>query len=214
MGQWPAGMNPPQAGAPVVPLEKPTAAFVLSLIGGIIILLWGIALAAVGIAAQNATFGLYGGDITFLGGVEATLGLLVLVFGVLLYIMPQHHVVFGVLVLLFSIVSLVGLGGLILGFILGVIGGAFGIAHKTTPTVVVSPYPVYYAQGPPMAPYSPQYGQPSPQYGQPSPPAAYPPTPAPAPPPAAERYCPSCGTGNSRASAFCAKCGKPLPPPS
>ena len=29
----------------------------------------------------------------------------------------------------------------------------------------------------------------------------------------ADRYCPSCGQGNARASAFCAKCGKPLPPP-
>lgn len=37
----------------------------------------------------------------------------------------------------------------------------------------------------------------------------------PAPPPAsppADRYCPSCGAKNSRASAFCEGCGKPLPP--
>jgi len=33
-------------------------------------------------------------------------------------------------------------------------------------------------------------------------------------PPAADRYCPSCGTGNARSAAFCQKCGKPLPPPS
>ncbi len=48
--------------------------------------------------------------------------------------------------------------------------------------------------------------------------AAYPPqyAPIPAPPPApsaGERFCPVCGQGNLRASAFCAKCGKPLPPP-
>jgi hypothetical protein len=29
----------------------------------------------------------------------------------------------------------------------------------------------------------------------------------------AERYCPSCGTGNARAFAFCQKCGMALPPP-
>ena len=32
-----------------------------------------------------------------------------------------------------------------------------------------------------------------------------------APAQAVERYCPSCGGGNSRASAFCESCGKPLP---
>lgn len=31
--------------------------------------------------------------------------------------------------------------------------------------------------------------------------------------PRAERYCPSCGYGNPRAFAFCAKCGNRLPPP-
>jgi len=29
----------------------------------------------------------------------------------------------------------------------------------------------------------------------------------------AERYCPACGAGNARVSAFCARCGRPLPPP-
>ena len=29
----------------------------------------------------------------------------------------------------------------------------------------------------------------------------------------ADRFCPVCGSGNQRASAFCQKCGKPLPPP-
>ena len=48
--------------------------------------------------------------------------------------------------------------------------------------------------------------------------AAYPPqyAPIPAPPPApsaGEWFRPVCGQGNLRASAFCAKCGKPLPPP-
>ncbi len=32
-------------------------------------------------------------------------------------------------------------------------------------------------------------------------------------PTSAERYCPSCGQGNSRSAAFCQRCGKPLPPP-
>ncbi len=48
-------------------------------------------------------------------------------------------------------------------------------------------------------------------------PGNYPPTPQynPLPPlgPPADRYCPSCGTGNTRAAAYCQKCGKQLPPP-
>jgi uncharacterized paraquat-inducible protein A len=44
---------------------------------------------------------------------------------------------------------------------------------------------------------------PTPQYGTPAPSA-----------PSAEKYCPSCGAGNTRVAAFCQRCGKPLPPPS
>lgn len=196
----------PQSAVSSLPLRKPTAAFILSLIGGIFILLWGLAIVAVGVAAQSASFGLYGGAITSLGGLEAVLGILVLVFGTLLFVMPQHHVVFGVLVLVFSIVSLVGLGGLIIGFILGLIGGALGIAHKPAPdVVVVSPYPTYYQQAPPLVPPPPLYNPPPPQPTYVS---------APSPTQPAERYCPACGAGNARASAFCSKCGKPLPPQS
>jgi len=39
------------------------------------------------------------------------------------------------------------------------------------------------------------------------------PSPPPPPPPEAGRYCPSCGQGNAAASAFCSRCGKPLPSP-
>lgn len=201
---YPQGSNvviAPQPTMATLPPQKPTAAFVLSLIGGIFIMLWGVAIVGIGLAAQNATFGLYGGGITAVGSVEMVLGILVLVFGVLLYVLPQHHVVFGVLVLVFSIASLIGLGGLIIGFILGVIGGALGISHKTTPdVVVVSPYPTYYPQGSTLIPSQPIYNQPSPQ-----------PTTPPGQP--VERYCSACGAGNARASAFCWKCGKPLPPP-
>lgn len=129
----------PGAGA-AAPLEKPTAAFVLSLIGGIFILLWGLAITAIGVAAQNESFGLVGGDAVGIGAIEAVLGLLVIIFGILLFVMPEHHVALGVLVLLFSIFSLIGLGGLFIGFILGLVGGILGIVHKPSPS---SPAIVY-----------------------------------------------------------------------
>lgn len=117
--------NPPAA-----PLEKPTAAMVLSLIGGIFILLWGALIAYIG--ATAISFGFAGGGVEAIGGLEAVLGLLIIVFGILLYVSPEHHVAYGVLVLVLAIVSLIGLGGLIIGFILALIGGILGIVHKTT----------------------------------------------------------------------------------
>lgn len=119
---------------PVAPLEKPTAAMVLSLIGGIFILLWGALIAWVGLTFQAISFGYAGGGVALIGVVEALLGLFVIVFGVLMYVSPEHHLPYGVLVLVCSIVSLIGLGGLFLGFILGLIGGILGIVHKATPS--------------------------------------------------------------------------------
>ncbi len=115
------------------PLKRPTAAFVLSLIGGIIILLWGASLATVGVSVQIITFGFLGTLITLLGTLEAVLGLLVIVFGVLMFVRPKQHATFGVLVLVCSVVSLIGLGGLFLGFVLGLVGGILGIVHKPGP---------------------------------------------------------------------------------
>jgi hypothetical protein len=119
--------------APPAPLIKPTAAFILSLIGGIFILLWGLVLFAVGVAISNSTLGVFGGDVLIVGGVEIVCGLIVMIAGILLYVNPEQHSMFGVLVLVFSIVSLVGLGGLLLGFILALIGGILGITHKPNP---------------------------------------------------------------------------------
>ena len=195
---------PPPAATPAQ-LEKPTAAFVLSLIGGVFILLWGVAIAAVGAYYQSVTFGFWGGGLVAIGGLEAVAGLLVIVFGILLYVSPQNHVVYGVLVLVFSLVSLAGLGGAIIGFILGLIGGILGITHKPTPP---SPTVVYVQPGQAMSPQPQAYYQQPLQYAPPGPVSQ------PSPSPPADRYCPVCGAGNARVSAFCSRCGKPLPPPS
>ena len=136
MGYPPSPMGAPAQPYPGQfgqPLEKPTAAMVLSIIGGIFILLWGAFLTWVGVEAQSLSFGVYGGGLTLIGGIEDICGLLIVVFGVLLYVSPEHHVPYGVLVLVLSVVSLVGLGGLIIGFILALIGGILGIVHKPTP---------------------------------------------------------------------------------
>ncbi|MEM1949161.1 MAG: DUF6114 domain-containing protein [Candidatus Caldarchaeum sp.] len=111
-------------------VEKPTAAFVLSLLSGIFIILGGLIGAALGAVA---TF--------FLGGIGGVVGLLGLVFGiivlvsaVMLYANPRQHVVWSILILVFSILSWIGtFGGLIIGFILGLVGGILGLVYKPVP---------------------------------------------------------------------------------
>ena len=120
---------------PPTPLEKPTAAFVLSLLAGAIIVLWGIAITGVAFALDRSGLGFAGSDAVTIGVIEAVSGLLIVLLAILIYLEPQHHVLLGALILVFSIVSLVGLGGLLFGFILGLIGGSLGIAHKPKPSV-------------------------------------------------------------------------------
>lgn len=92
-------------------------------------------------------------------------------------------------------VGVAGLVILILGAILGELKG---------PLVYRAPQVVYLA--PPAQNLPPVY---YPQAPQPS----YAPPPPPPPPTAPDRFCESCGGRNARDSAFCDRCGKPLPPP-
>lgn len=108
-------------------VEKPTAAFVLSLIGGIFILLAGVVLGTLGAAF---TF--------FLGGIGGVIGIFGLIWGiiviigsVMLYSQPEQHTVWGIIILVFSILSWFGaLGGFLIGFILGLVGGILAIVFK------------------------------------------------------------------------------------
>ncbi len=168
--------------------EKPTAAFVLSLIGGIFILLGGALIAAIGatIFAFLPAVGLV------LGVIGLAFGMLVLVGAIMLYAHPEQHVTWGVIILVFSILSIfTSLGGFLIGLILGIIGGALAIAWK--PRAV--PFPGYVAgypaglgtYGPPPTPVAP------PGYATPAPPSV----------PASQSTIPE-------APAFCKNCGAPL----
>ncbi|MDI9642772.1 MAG: DUF6114 domain-containing protein [Archaeoglobales archaeon] len=120
--------------------EKPTAAFILSLIGGILILLSGLVFAVF--------YGILGTAMSFVPGIGAPigglligLGIVGLVFGVLVIVGAlminsgeKGRVTTGsIIVLVFSILSLfvVG-GGFIIGFLLGLIGSIIGLAWKPT----------------------------------------------------------------------------------
>jgi len=123
--------------------NRPTTAFILSLIGGILVLLVSLGLAVIGAAL---TFFLAGiGGVFGLWGVVC--GIIMIVGGMMMNSHPDQHTVWGTIVLVFSILSLASSGGLVIGFILGLIGGALGIAwrpqlveppQRVTPTQTMS----------------------------------------------------------------------------
>src|SRR2546427_5384112 len=117
--------------------EKPTSAFVLSLIGGIFILLGAIVVMA--LASVIGSLMLIGGgdpNLAYLyGAVGLIFAILVLVGAVMLWMKPQQHVMWGVVVLLFSLFSIITTGGFFIGLILGLIGGILGLASKPPATM-------------------------------------------------------------------------------
>src|SRR5256884_7419557 len=129
--------------------EKPTAAFVLSLIGGIFILL--VAIVVMALASVIGSLMLIGGgdpNLAYLyGAVGLIFAILVLVGAVMLWMKPQQHVMWGVVVLLFSLFSIITTGGFFIGLILGLIGGILGVAWKP-------PAPMAPGMAPPMMPPS------------------------------------------------------------
>ena len=56
-------------------------------------------------------------------------GILVLVFAILLKYNPSQGTAFGILVLIFSLVSLTGTGGFFIGAILGIVGGIVALTR-------------------------------------------------------------------------------------
>jgi MFS family permease len=123
-------------------MSKPTAAFVLLLIGGILIVIGGFVVVAVG--------GLI--PIPLIGGLVAILGILGIVCGVLVIVgavmvnsgEPGKVKTGSILGLIFGILSLfVAVGGFFIGFILCLVGGVLGLAWK--PEAPTQPAPTQQA---------------------------------------------------------------------
>lgn len=107
-------------------MEKPKTAFILSLVGGIMILLVGF-LEILRRYIRDVNPGLFVGA-GFLG---VAWGTSIIIGSVMLYTRPEQHTRWSIMVLAFSFLSWVGtLGGLFIGFILGLAGGILGITWK------------------------------------------------------------------------------------
>jgi hypothetical protein len=117
--------------------EKPTAAFALSLVGAIFIIIGGI--------VYMALFSILGGLMSFIPGLEGLgdifviVGILGLIWGILVLVgaiminsgEPSKVRTGSILVLIFSIISWFGAaGGFLIGFLLGLIGAILGLTWK------------------------------------------------------------------------------------
>ena len=168
-------------GAPMTAKEYPGAAFGLSLAGGIIIILVGLAVAVVGailtffVAGMGGIFGLVG----------VFWGILIVIFANLLRTRPEQHAVWGILIIVFSLFSWVGsFGGAVLGFLLALVGGILAIIWRpsvsTQATTVMQPPPSTTTPGATVGTAG------------------------------GSDFCPNCGAAVEPESKFCRACGKPL----
>ncbi len=103
--------------------DKPTAAFVLSLIGGIIMLVVAI-LATVGLSF------LLGSGGAIIGIVGVVFGLIVIIGGVMLYQNPASHTMWGVIILILAIIDFPGLWGFGIGSLLAFVGAILALVYK------------------------------------------------------------------------------------
>lgn len=130
-----------------MPGEKSTAAFILSLVGGVFIILGGGMMTLMGSWLGNfgaGMMGRYGGlggmmgtggfgmmqySFGAMGVVGVILGAIVIVSAFMLNSKPEQHQIWGALIVLFSVLSILGgaMGGFGIGLVLGLIGGVLAI---------------------------------------------------------------------------------------
>ena len=127
-----------------------TLAFALTLVGGLILLIvslvnavwfgsgaptWGgFGSYMQGMMGSNHNFmGTYAsstGFFTAVSVVSLVCGVIVLVGAIMLRVYPKDHVVWGVVILVFSAVSFVGMGGYFIGAVLGIVGAVLAITYR------------------------------------------------------------------------------------
>ena len=66
-----------------------------------------------------------------IGSVGLASGILVLLGGVLLHLYPEQHSMWGALILAFSIISILGMGGFLVGAIIGIVAGALTLGIRS-----------------------------------------------------------------------------------
>ena len=124
--------------------------FILSLIGGLIVLLYSLfSLVTFGLYGPywngiggwmggmmggfHDFMGIYGGSYEFfavLTIIGLVCGILIVACAAMLRARPQEHGMWGTVIIVFSAISFVGMGGFFIGAVLGIVGGALAIIYR------------------------------------------------------------------------------------
>jgi hypothetical protein len=127
-----------------------TLAYVMSLVGGLIILVfslvnlvwfgsggpnWGVFGSYMhgSMDGYHSFMGSYGSSIGYFTAVSVAsfvCGVIVVMSALVLRIHPQEHVIWGIVIIAFSAISFVGMGGYFVGAGFGIIGGAIALTYK------------------------------------------------------------------------------------
>ena len=124
---------------------SPSVAFILSLIGGLIIVVGSsisVFLSTYGSPSgiyygmgpgmmRGFGFGYGSGWFSVLSFVAFVCGVMVLLGSIMLNVRPAERLTWGIIVLIFSVVSLAGMGGYFIGAILGMAGGALALSYRS-----------------------------------------------------------------------------------
>ena len=111
--------------------QKPTTAYILSLLGGIFVLLGGLFWSVLGSMILFVGFG-------FLLYAFLTFGIVIIVGAVLMNSTPESAKSWGIVILILGVLSLFG-GTTTLGGILAIIGGAMALSWKPSSEVKTHP---------------------------------------------------------------------------
>lgn len=102
--------------------DRPLGAVIVSIVAGLFILIDGAVVWSVGGAVASVS-PVGGAVVSGLGAIGFLLGFLILLLAIGAHRRPEHHTLLGVLIIVFSLVSLISGGGFLLGLILGLVGG-------------------------------------------------------------------------------------------
>jgi hypothetical protein len=121
--------------------KKSSSAFALSLAGGILIILgsivWLLFFANLQSSMHDRMGGMMGGMMVgmmsgwFLS-IPIVAGILVIIGAIMLNARPRQNTLWGIIIVIFSIVGFTGMGLSFLGSILGIIGGAIAISKGSS----------------------------------------------------------------------------------
>jgi hypothetical protein len=134
--------------------ERPTVAVILSIIGGALMLLGG-SMALMMLTYHDEDLGMMDGFGGMMDGyrhmmnglgfpyglmsglmlVSLVSGVLVIIGGVMINVHPSQSSTWGITVLVFSIISFLGMGSFLIGAVLGIVGGALALSWKPKPKI-------------------------------------------------------------------------------